>query len=188
MEFLDKSEAFLRYQYSRYGVRALWACMGAAFVLILLCGASDAFVPDGIWWNLIRTAVAVPTALAVFGACYFLGLGLHYSKLQAENSTWVPFRFRLSFAWRVRVSVLIAVFLYLPVYAVHGTNLMTAVSAGYLSAIAALLLFCRTSVKEREMQKKGIPDIRDARMSKAIREREEERERKREEKKNRRKS
>lgn len=182
MNFLDRIVVFLRSKYDSYGVKIMYASFAVFSVLCVSCALVDKFIPVTLWWNLLRTAVAVPTALSFFAGAYFFGLGNHYEKMSDEVE-WTPFRERLSYAWRLRVGVIIAVAGYLPVYATTFTPMMTLVSALYFSLLVALALYVRPTKREKEMQKHGIPDVRDVKFSRNFRTKTEEREARNKEKK-----
>ena len=130
--------------------------------------AVDALVPFEGAWNILRSVLLVPTAVALFATAYGIGLYLHFRKT-ATDDEWVPFRARFSPAWRTRIALIVGAVLLVLIYALGQQPGYTLVSSVFGAIIIALFAFLRRTRDEAAREEYNIPDIRDTRFNEARR-------------------
>lgn len=132
----------------------------ALIVSALLGVLVDAFLPFEGGWNILRSAVLVPTSVSIFILGYAISLDMHYKKIR-DNPDWIPFRSRMSPTWRRRISAIVAAFAFIFVYA-NGYRIgYTFVSSLFVAAVIAIFAFMRTTREEANREEFDIPDVRD---------------------------
>lgn len=143
--------------------KRLFLYSALALALISAIGAAvDAFVPFSGLWNVLRSFILAPTAVAMFVLGYAISLHMHYTRAKADPE-WIPYRLRLSPMWRRRISAIIAAFAFVFVYA-NGYRIgYTFVSSIFVAVVIALFAFMRTTRDEARREEFDIPDTRDTR-------------------------
>lgn len=151
------------------GLSALVALVfsGAAFLL-------DYFMPFNTWHQIIAALMIVPPATSFFIIGYCISITLHERQVM-RNPNWVPYRQRLSVAWRQRIAIIIAALIIVITYAVGYSITYTFVMSIFLAIIIALIAYIRTTRKEQALEDFGLPDTRDLKYKKFLDQKEEER-------------
>lgn len=142
----------------------------ASAILIGLGILADIFLPWTEWALIIRTAIALPTAIALF----FLGYGLtlfYVGRRTKANPDYRTWRVRLSPTMRQRVSFVVFALLFVLILALVEQPGYTFVSSLILAIIAGLFTFMRKTSSELTRDKIGLPDSRDVALEQHLKER-----------------
>lgn len=140
-------------------------CIVFAVILMIADVCVDVFLHmDGIWMTMVRTLLAVVTALPLFVIGYELAWRQHdanQEKADEDGERYISYRFRYSASQRLRQSliffavlVLIAIITsYTPVYTIGASIIITG-----MLGIAA---YCRLTDDEKFLRDHDMPDLRD---------------------------
>lgn len=132
-------------------------------VFSLIAVLMDVFLPFSPWWWMVaRCIVLIPGAVLMFMLFYTIALFMH-NVLINRSDDWKPFRARLSFKWRVNMSLIAMALILVFIYANemnHGP-LYTILSAIYSALVLSLAAFARITHTEQKLRDNGIPDPRD---------------------------
>lgn len=134
----------------------------ASLLGIAIGTALDLFVPFNSWGNLLRTLTMLPTMTAMFVFGYAISLHLHNRRI-IEDSSWIPYRARLSPSWRRRIALVAGAFILLGIYANEQSVGYTPLSSLFAALVIALVAFIRTTREEAQREELNIPDSRDIR-------------------------
>lgn len=164
--WLDKDKPFISYlvmlrkQYNT-NFKQFFTVTGISLVVFIVIAALiDIFTPFTQLFMVLRSLMLIPGSLLFFSLLYNVSIFLS-NVMKARDPQWIPFRFRLSYAWRVRIAIVAAVFLIVLIYGGEFDAAYTARSALYASLFLSLLAFIRMTSKEADLRKYGIPDPRD---------------------------
>lgn len=134
----------------------------ASLLGVLIGTLLDLFIPFNSWGNVLRTLTLIPTSASMFIFGYAVSLHLHNKKVE-QDSSWMPYRARLSPTWRRRAALVVAAFILLGIYANEQSLGYTPVSCLFAAIAVALVAFIRTTRDEAKREELEIPDARDIR-------------------------
>ena len=160
----------IRSGYSNDPRRWFTASASAAGLLALGAIAMDSFAPFGGVYNLIRSLILAPTAVAFFVLAYGVSLRMHEARVEADAG-WTPFRARYSPSWRRRIAIILGAVLVVVAQASYESPTYTLTASLIGAVVLALLAFVRTSSIEASREELGIPDARDLAYNAEARER-----------------
>lgn len=160
MDLFRKFLIRLRKAYYRDGKKFFTVGGGVVAALVLLTLLADWLLPFATWGTVLRSALLVPTAAAIFSVGYGVSLRLHDSQV-ASDPTWAPYRSRFSPTRRLQIAAVVAAVLFVFAYASTRGVGYTLVSSLLTAVGLALLAFVRTTHEEAKRQKLGVPDARD---------------------------
>lgn len=141
---------------------------GIALVLAVLLSigdvAADVFMPKGIVWNCVRTALALLTAIPMFASGYFVGLKLHDEAVKSaeeDGVDYIEYRLRRSANARYRRAFVALCVIALIGVLTYDTVIYTLSAAIVISLVVAIILYCRLTPDEKILNEYGSPDPRD---------------------------
>lgn len=157
---------------------------GATFAVSLIVSfLLDALTPFSGVAMVARSMLLMPLGGSIFALGYVVSLLLHRARVR-EDDTWIPFRLRFSPSWRRRISLIVGAFLVVVMYS-SGFRIGYTLTAGTVVAIViALFAFMRTTREEAARESMNIPDSRDIRYKRQMKERERVREERKEARRN----
>lgn len=157
---------------------------GATFAVSLIVSLLlDALTPFSGVAMVARSMLLIPLGGSIFALGYVVSLLLHRARVR-EDDTWIPFRLRFSPSWRRRISLIVGAFLVVVMYS-SGFRIGYTLTAGTVVAIViALFAFMRTTREEAARESMNIPDSRDIRYKRQMKERERVREERKEARRN----
>lgn len=160
MDLLRKFLVRLRREYYGDAKTFFLKAGGVTAVLALLTLLVDWLLPFNSWAMLLRSALLVPTAVAIFAVFYGVSLRLHSTQV-ASRDDWIPFRARFSQRWRLQIAAVIMAFLFVFTYAATRGVGYTLTSSVIGAIGIGLLAFVRSTKDEAKRTRLGVPDARD---------------------------
>lgn len=153
-----------------------------AVFLVSVAGSlfTDALLPFEGWWMPFRSAILIVISASGFILAYALTLA-GGGFMAARNDDWVPLRQKLSPKWRRYISLIVAAFLVVLMYALKFQIGYTLIASAIIIAVIGLFAFMRLTTDEQRREDYDLPDPRDYEYLSKMREFKEEQERKREE-------
>lgn len=164
-----KGLIYLRKQYNTNLVKAALVIVVAVLVTVCLGLFADAFLPLSSFMNwaiVVKTFVAVPTAVSIFSLAYMVSLFFHNSKVNSDPS-WVPYRSRYSPKQRLYLVGIVGALAFVFNY---GWRTSTLAASLVIAVLIACLAFLRLDRDEQRNFDTGVVDIRDIEAQKRIRE------------------
>lgn len=164
-----KGLIYLRKQYNTNLVKAALVIVAAVLVTVCLGLVADAFLPLSSFMNwaiVVKTFVAVPTAVSIFSLAYMVSLFFHNSKVNSDPS-WVPYRSRYSPKQRLYLVGIVGALAFVFNY---GWRTSTLAASLVIAVLIACLAFLRLDRTEQQNFDTGVVDIRDIEAQKRIRE------------------
>ena len=164
-----KGLIYLRKQYNTNLVKAALVIVSAVQVTVCLGLVADAFLPISSFMNwaiVVKTFIAVPTAVSIFSLAYMVSLFFHNSKVNSDPS-WVPYRSRYSPKQRLYLVGIVGALAFVFNY---GWRTSTLAASLVIAVLIACLVFLRLDRTEQQNFDTGVVDIRDIEAQKRIRE------------------
>ena len=164
-----KGLIYLRKQYNTNLVKAALVIVSAVQVTVCLGLVADTFLPLSSFMNwaiVVKTFIAVPTAVSIFSLAYMVSLFFHNSKVNSDPS-WVPYRSRYSPKQRL---YLVGIVVALAFVFNYGWRTSTLAASLVIAVLIACLVFLRLDRTEQQNFDTGVVDIRDIEAQKRIRE------------------
>lgn len=169
MNIPRKGLIYLRKQYNTNLVKAALVIVAAVLVTVCLGLVADAFLPLSSFMNwaiVVKTFIAIPTAVSVFSLAYMVSLFFHNSKVNSDPS-WVPYRSRYSPKQRLYLVGIVGALAFVFNY---GWRTSTIAASLVLAVVIACLAFLRLDRNEQRNFDTGVTDIRDIEAQKRIKE------------------
>ena len=160
-----KGLIYLRKQYNTNLVKAALVIVSAVLVTVCLGLVADAFLPLSSFMNwaiVVKTFIAVPTAVSIFSLAYMVSLFFHNSKVNSDPS-WVPYRSRYSPKQRLYLVGIVGALAFVFNY---GWRTSTLAASLVIAVLIACLVFLRLDIRDIEAQKR-IKENQKARARKA---------------------
>lgn len=164
-----KGLIYLRKQYNTNLVKAVAVIVSAVLVTVCLGLVADTFLPISSFMNwaiVVKTFIAVPTAVSIFSLAYMVSLFFHNSKVNSDPS-WVPYRSRYSPKQRLYLVGIVGALAFVFNY---GWRTSTLAASLVLAVVIACLAFLRLDRNEQRNFDTGVVDIRDIEAQKKIKE------------------
>lgn len=164
-----KGLIYLRKQYNTNLVKAALVIVSAVLVTVCLGLVADALLPLSSFMNwaiVVKTFIAVPTAVSIFSLAYMVSLFFHNSKVNSDPS-WVPYRSRYSPKQRLYLVGIVGALAFVFNY---GWRTSTLAASLVIAVLIACLVFLRLDRTEQQNFDTGVVDIRDIEAQKRIRE------------------
>lgn len=164
-----KGLIYLRKQYNTNLVKAALVIVSAVLATVCLGLVADAFLPLSSFMNwaiVVKTFIAVPTAVSIFSLAYMVSLFFHNSKVNSDPS-WVPYRSRYSPKQRLYLVGIVGALAFVFNY---GWRTSTLAASLVIAVLIACLVFLRLDRTEQQNFDTGVVDIRDIEAQKRIRE------------------
>lgn len=164
-----KGLIYLRKQYNTNLVKAALVIVSAVLVTVCLGLVADTFLPLSSFMNwaiVVKTFIAVPTAVSIFSLAYMVSLFFHNSKVNSDPS-WVPYRSRYSPKQRLYLVGIVGALAFVFNY---GWRTSTLAASLVIAVLIACLVFLRLDRTEQQNFDTGVVDIRDIEAQKRIRE------------------
>ena len=169
MNIPRKGLIYLRKQYNTNLVKAALVIVAAVLVTVCLGLVADVFLPLSSFMNwaiVVKTFIAVPTAVSIFSLAYMVSLFFHNSKVNSDPS-WVPYRSRYSPKQRLYLLGIVGALAFVFNY---GWRTSTLAASLVIAVLIACLVFLRLDRTEQQNFDTGVVDIRDIEAQKRIRE------------------
>ena len=160
---------YLRKQYNTNLVKAALVIVSAVLVTVCLGLVADAVLPLSSFMNwaiVVKTFIAVPTAVSIFSLAYMVSLFFHNSKVNSDPS-WVPYRSRYSPKQRLYLVGIVGALAFVFNY---GWRTSTLAASLVIAVLIACLVFLRLDRTEQQNFDTGVVDIRDIEAQKRIKE------------------
>lgn len=164
-----KGLIYLRKQYNTNLVKAALVIVSAVLATVCLGLIADAFLPLSSFMNwaiVVKTFIAVPTAVSIFSLAYMVSLFFHNSKVNSDPS-WVPYRSRYSPKQRLYLVGIVGALAFVFNY---GWRTSTLAASLVIAVLIACLVFLRLDRTEQQNFDTGVVDIRDIEAQKRIKE------------------
>lgn len=164
-----KGLIYLRKQYNTNLVKAALVIVSAVLATVCLGLVADAFLPLSSFMNwaiVVKTFIAVPTAVSIFSLAYMVSLFFHNSKVNSDPS-WVPYRSRYSPKQRLYLVGIVGALAFVFNY---GWRTSTLAASLVIAVLIACLVFLRLDRTEQQNFDTGVVDIRDIEAQKRIKE------------------
>lgn len=120
----------------------------------------DWLTPFESWGMILRSFILVPGSIALFTLLYIFSVFMH-NIMSNRDPQWRAFRSRLSANWRLRVSIVVAVFIIILIMGTEHAIGYTLVSSFYGALFLSLLAFIRMTSYEIQLKENGVIDPRD---------------------------
>lgn len=139
----------------------LYLQSGLVFVLVsALSVGIDILLPFEDYWIFVRSAFLIPIGLAAFVFVYAFALQRGEALLRSHTDH-IPYRLRWSSKWRRNLSLIVAAFMAVLVYAIDYFVGYTIMASLVVTAVVGMLAFCRLTQREAHRLEMDIPDPRD---------------------------
>ena len=164
-----KGLIYLRKQYNTNLLKAVAIIVTAILVTVCLGLVADTFLPLSSFMNwaiVVKTFIAVPTAVSIFSLAYMVSLFFHNSKVNSDPS-WVPYRSMYSPKQRIYLVGIVGALAFVFNY---GWRTSTLAASLVIAVLIACLVFLRLDRTEQQNFDTGVVDIRDIEAQKKIKE------------------
>lgn len=164
-----KGLIYLRKQYNTNLLKAVAVIVTVVLITVCLGMIADAFLPLSSFMNwaiVVKTFIAVPTAVSIFSLAYMVSLFFHNSKVNSDP-LWVPYRSRYSPKQRLYLVGIVGALAFVFNY---GWRTSTIAASLVLAVVIACLAFLRFDRDEQRNFDTGVTDIRDIEVQKKIKE------------------